>query len=243
VATVSIFDFLARCQPLSDGFAALEAGDIWRLGSVLYARAGASTALVQKASVYGEAYQFAGLWALPGGMVRAETGYNGNHHGCFDLIRQSLVSRAALECGLQLSDMIDLGTTDRLGPIVTSYTAKERQRFTLMTVQRCRVGTAVCLSSKDRSIASAEWHEPPLEWGQLAPGNRLALAHLLWAELSETQRTTARRAVEFALEQCADWAKTAGVVAPPSPWADGTAIARWRTAWPYSFNEPDLPCD
>jgi hypothetical protein len=68
--SANLHEMLARCRVQQDGFVSLSATTPWRIGAVLFARRSGAFAVVRKAPVPGGAYEFTGLYALPGGMAR-----------------------------------------------------------------------------------------------------------------------------------------------------------------------------
>lgn len=222
--------FLPYLKLLDDGFVARAESSGWRLGSVLLARRNGDVALIQKAASGTDAYEFTDLWALPGGMIRAHEG-DSSGADIPQLTRRSLQRRVALEAGIgpDISDAMTLVAT--LGPIVTSYTAKGRQRYTLMVVHSCQCPPGHQLVSGDRSVQAARWAERP-DWARLAPANCLILGHLLWGDLTEQARAEARPSLEAAAAACGQWAADVGVQAPPRPWDDAASLESWLAGFP-----------
>jgi hypothetical protein len=220
--------FLARCEPLSDGFMATSEAACWRLGAVLLARRDSEVAVVRKAEVAGGSYEFAGLCALPGGMVRSardldvRTGLEAS-----DIIQKSLRQRAWNEAGLLVRTATPLST----GPIVTSYSAKGRRRFTLVLGLEMVPEEGTALRSADGSIDSAFWMGPPVGWSAFAPANCLLLAHALWPEMTSKERDAAFSAVSSAHASCAKWASAADLPEPAQPWAADGLLSAWHGSW------------
>jgi hypothetical protein len=222
--------FLHTLALLEDGFVARDASSRWRLGSVLFATRGESIALIQKAASLTDAYEFAHLWALPGGMVRTHEG-DPAEASAADLTRASLQRRVAVEAGIgtDISDGMSIAPT--LGPVVTSYTAKGRQRYTLMVVHSCPCPPDLSLVAADRSVQTVGWVDRP-EWSKLAPANCLIVGHLLWKELTDEARVAARPAIADAARACGQWADEIDIAVPPRPWDDAACLEAWRSAFP-----------
>lgn len=221
--------FLDGCSVQSNRFLATSEQAEWRLGAILFASRGSALATVRKAPVEGGDYEFAGLRTLPGGMARA-TPKDGPSTAQEVLVR-SLLDRVRREAGLRPEMLRNLAPAT-MGPLVTSYTAKERLRFTLVIPYTCIVATQAELRSDDRSVEAAEWQDLPPDWRRMAPANRVAVAHLMWSTLSLSQRADAEAPVAEGVRQCSAWAALIGLPGVPLPWADPEEMERWRSAWP-----------
>jgi hypothetical protein len=224
-------EMLNRCRVQSDGFVALSGSAPWRLGAVLFARRSGAFAVVRKAVVDGSAYEFAGLYALPGGMARLRESAEDATVSAGSLLWASLLERGHREAGLTPEHLRD-PVAAPVGPIVTSYTAKGQQRYTLVVPFLCAVGAGAHLHVSDRSVDESCWMTIPPDWERIAPANRVAVAHLVWKEMDADQRTLARPHVDQSVRQCSKWAASVGVAAAPPPWADGDELNSWRYAWP-----------
>jgi hypothetical protein len=224
--------FLRSCRILSDGFVARSESDRWRLGAIVFARSDQSFAAIQKAAPSSGTYEFKDLWALPGGMVRASNRQAG--WGESEIAQLTIASsrqRADVEAGFPADHPQSLVPVGSLGPIVTNYTAKGQQRYTLVVVLEFEVSEPFELSPRDHSVQASRWMELPLRWDRFAPANRLAIAHLLWSRLSAEQKETARAPVEEAAMQCATWASDTGWPSPPRPWDPPSDLEKWRSAF------------
>lgn len=227
----AVQELLLRCISLPDGFLAPSIETRWRLGAVLMAECAGGFAVVRKAPVTNEAYEFAGLMTLPGGMVRLANWPDGETP--FDagkLTRYSLHARAKLEAGLDPSETKE-SVEAELGPIVTSYLAKGQQRFTLIVVYTCEVKAMASLAPNDHSVDEAIWVSKIDDWTRFAPANRLIVAHLRWSGLDSDEQEQARAAVESAAEECSAWARRIGLPTVPVPWASSTELKAWRSGW------------
>lgn len=220
--------FLASCKCLDDGFFATSPEAAWRVGSVLHARWYDRFAAVRKAPVRCSRYEFEGLWALPGGMVRMQ----GGRHGCEEALRFAVENRTTREAGIPTGCCSEYLPASHLGPVVTSYTAKGSRRHTLVTAMTCSVSAPSGLSAGDRSVDAACWMETPPDWSTLAPANRLILGHLAWDALSRTQQDQATEPLLAAIAQCAGWADKIGLTPAAAPWDDLDDLSMWRLAWP-----------
>ena len=226
-----LHDFLGRCRVQADGLVATSEDSPWRLGAVAMAHKDAAFAVVRKAPVEAEAYEFEGLYSLPGGMVRIrDLPEDAMDPGIEHLALRSLASRARREAGLELASdckMID----GELGPVVTRYTAKGRQRFTLVIACTTQVQGHPMLKAGDRSVDHAGWMTVPIDWPRLAPANCLIIAHSLWSGLEEDERGRAREPVQAAAALCSSWARSLALPAVPVPWSDEDTLTAWRTGW------------
>lgn len=220
--------FLESCQSLDDGFFATSPEAAWRVGSVLHARWGDRFAAVRKAPVQCSRYEFEGLWALPGGMVRMQ----GGRHSCEEALRVAVEGRATREASMPAGRCSDYLPASHLGPVVTSYTAKGSRRHTLVTAMTCSVSAPSDLSAGDHSVDAACWMEMPPDWSTLAPANRLILGHLAWHALSRTQQDQAMEPLLAAIGQCAEWADEIGLPRAVAPWENLVELSKWRLAWP-----------
>lgn len=219
-----LHSFLASCRRMEDGFFATSPEVEWRLGGVLLAWSENRFAAVRKAPVDDGDYEFEGLWALPGGMVRT----SGDERGCEEALRVAVEYRAVQESGI-LVGTSRFSPTSRLGPVVTSYTAKGFRRYTLVTAMAGDVSFPSDLSPRDRSVDAACWTDSPPNWQTFAPANRLILGHLAWSSLNEAQRDQAMGPLVEAVTQCGAWAGEIGLTPAAAPWEDGSG---WQLAWP-----------
>ncbi len=227
----AVQELFLRCVPLPDGFLAPSIETRWRLGAVLMAECADAFAIVRKAPVANEAYEFAGLLTLPGGMVRFRDWPDGETP--FDaekLTRYSLHMRAKQEAGLDPSETKE-SLEAGLGPIVTSYFAKGQQRFTLIIVHKCQVKEMLSVASNDKSVDAATWVSKIDDWKRFAPANRLIVAHLRWSRLDRDEQEQARPSVETAAKECSAWAQSIGLPIVPVPWASSTELKAWRSGW------------
>lgn len=221
--------FLENCVLHSDALASLQPGDRWRTGVVAFVRSGSAVALVKKSDGGVNDYDFKGLWAMPGGMVRGEAA--GVAQDVPDAATLSLAQRMQAEAGLHPKDIADFGYAGKLGPIVSRYTRNGTTRHTLIVVRQFGANDRAKLSPADPSIDEAEWMSD-VGWESLAPANRVALAHLLWDGLSEAQKNRAEPSIERAVAQCSEWAQTVDVVRAAAPWDTTTTLNHWRGGFP-----------
>lgn len=220
--------FLARCGFGRDCLLQSLAGSTWRVGTVGLLRSAGHLLLVRKAQSGPDNYAFRGMWAMPGGMIRKQP--TGSTVG--EAALASLRSRVALEAGLAPEQMHDGGHSETLGPIVTSYARHDRVWHTLITVRQFSVPERPALASDDPSVEDARWVKVPPDWMSLSPANRLALAHLLWRELSGDERKEAMPALREALDWCNGWAAEVNVTRAPAPWEEPERLADWRAGFP-----------
>jgi hypothetical protein len=222
---------LAHCRVQQDGFVSLSEKTPWRIGGVLFARRSGAFAVVRKAPVPGASYEFAGLYALPGGMARLRERAEGATVRAGNVLEASLLERAHREAGLAPEQLRELVPAP-LGPIVTSYTAKGQQRFTLVVPFKCEVEAGARLQVSDGSVDESSWMAVPPDWERFAPANCIAVAHLVWNEMEADQRAVARPHIHEAIRQSAAWATSIQVAPPPPPWAESENLTEWQNAWP-----------
>ncbi len=221
--TADLDAFLAQCRSQPDRFAAISADSAWRVGGVLFARSNNHFVAVRKEAKAG--YQFSGLWAMPGGMVRVPLGA-----GPFaEAAVAALSNRFEAEAGIR---PVTMTPARHLGPVVTTYTVNSVRRFTLITVFTTELDGAFEPRSADRSIAEARWFVSPPDLVDFAPANTLLLGHLLWDGLDDNQRESVRSLIAAALAECAEGARAAGVSPPAAPWESDDARSAWAAAWP-----------
>jgi hypothetical protein len=221
-----------------DGFFAPQSETPWRLGAVLLADRGDAFVMVRKAPVADGKYEFAGLLALPGGMVRVRDWVgDGGDIDTEALMIRSLDARVLQETSLRAENRSEIVAAN-LGPIVTSYSAKGKQRFTLLVAHTCQVSNKVALHTADHSIDEASWMPFAAEWNRFAPANCVAIAHLVWGRISAADQVVARPHVEEAIKKCSSWGEATGWLHLPGPWADADELAAWRSAWTTDIPEP-----
>jgi hypothetical protein len=231
VAKTELQKLFRSCRAQPDGFVAPKLESAWRLGAVVLVACQGAFAVVQKASAGNNQYEFAGLLALPGGMVRVEDWLDGRHDINVEALTvRSLNVRLAQEISLRIEDRSEIVPTD-LGPIVTSYFAKGAQRFTLIVTHTCEVAHELPIRSHHLSIDKAFWMPFGGQWHGLAPANCVAIAHLVWNRICLRDQALAKPYVEEAIGKCAAWGKELGWPHLPAPWAHANELARWRSAW------------
>jgi hypothetical protein len=169
------------------------------IGIVLLAQQASQIVAVQKAAIPG--YEFSDYFALPGGLIRVEP-----VSSTFpEAVEPSLCARAFRECGLPKDRMKNLRLIDVEYP-VTSYSAKGRQRFTLVLAARCDISD-FRPAAADRSVSRAFLLAPPFSLRAFAPANRLILAHCFPDTASSAED---RLSLEEARLFCRENAKTLG---------------------------------
>ena len=228
--TADLETFVQRCTILPDGFVG-HADSAWRLGAVLLLRCGSAVAMVQKAA-RDPNYEFGNAWSMPGGMVRAREWAGGrNENNMPKLLARSATARAEAEAGIVLEHQ-DVAVPSMLhGPIVSSYTVKGTRKFVLITVQVAQMNERRGLIVQDHSVQNACWMEPPFLWAEIAPANRVLLAHTYWPSLEGRERQAARFAIEDGLDKCRGWGRAMGWPLLAAPWDEAPARSDWREAW------------
>lgn len=222
--------FVQRCITLPDGFVG-HPDSAWRLGAVLFLRCGSAVAMVQKAA-RDPKYEFGHAWSMPGGMVRArDWAADGNEINIPKLVTRSLAARAEAEAGVVSEHYGEAVSSMLHGPIVSSYTVKNTRKFALITVQVAQMPECRALTVQDHSVQSARWVEPPFPWAEIAPANRVLLAHALWQSLEDREREIARLSIEDGLVKCRTWGRATGWPLLAAPWDEVPALSAWQEAW------------
>lgn len=222
-------EMLSRCAIGDDGFVGLVGCASWALGAVAHVAVPGAVAMVRKAPPRDGQYEFSGLWALPGGMVRVG---ERSAPDARSALTRALHERVLEETSLDLTTCRHLGLARMLGPVVSSYTARGERRHTLIVVDCHERAARADLASSARSITEARWVDLPPAWGAIAPANRLIMAHLMWPSLTEAQRSEARPSVSQASADCSRWAAEVGLPAAPCPWEQDALLASWRRGFP-----------
>lgn len=166
------------------------------------------------------------LEGMLGGMIREASNIR---RSIPEAVTVSLKSRIAAEAGLKPTETFHVTP---IGPIFSRHTRGGRTRSTLIIVRRLALQAEVPLTVHDPSISEARWQSVPPKGIELAPANRLALAHLLWPTMTEKERGAGYREIEDASERCSQWARSAGVIAAPAPWADRKRLESWMRGFP-----------
>lgn len=222
--------FVQRCMILPDGFVG-HANSAWRLGAVLFLRCRSAVAMIQKAA-RDPRYEFGNAWSMPGGMVRArDWAADRNEINIPKLLTRSVTARVEAEAGIVLKHHCGAVPSVLHGPIVSSYTVKDTRKFVLITAQVAQINECRDLTVQDHSVQNARWMEPPFPWAEIAPANRVLLAHTYWQNLEDRERETARLAIEDGLAKCRAWGRAMGWPLLAAPWDEVTALSAWQEAW------------
>lgn len=223
--------FVDRCQGQADGFVATSPLARWRLGAVLMAQHAGNFVTIRKSPADGGAYEFGGLHALPGGMVRTGDWPGEEEAAAPALVEASLRARVLKEASLT-SAAIPAISFCGLGPVVSSYSVKGQARFTLIAPYACPLEERASLQADDHSVDDCAWVScAAIPWERFAPANRVIVAHRLWAILADCERESARPHVARSVAQCTRWATLMGLPAVPRPWDGPEPIEAWRNAW------------
>ncbi|MEW8552642.1 MAG: NUDIX hydrolase [Candidatus Thiodiazotropha sp.] len=158
-------------------------------------------------------YEFSGMWALPGGMIRGSADQQ-----LYEALRDSLQKRVLSESGYDLSAALDVKAI-RIKPLpVTSYHARGALRHTLILPFITSDDNALLVPASDPSVTDSSWLRPAEILHQLAPANRLIVAWWLWPSLAPGVRGKIRSSVERAWRNCKANANIIGFPLPPVPW-------------------------
>jgi hypothetical protein len=207
-------------RPNNQGFFPIGAHGL-ACGAVVFLReeTGGRVLLVQKAERPG--YEFSGLWALPGGMLRSVDSHveQGLEEDLEEAGNRYVHIRTLQETGVALAQPEIRAVKTLFPPPVTRYKAKGKVRHTLVLPfthpplpSRVEPLIATC-----PSIAAASWCDPIKCWEEIAPANQLLLAHHLWAEWTVGQRKEVLPALEAAREKLTKWAQEVSFEPPALP--------------------------
>lgn len=223
--------FIDRCSGQPDGFVATSASVPWRLGAVLMAQYGGEFVTIRKSPADGGAYEFGGLYALPGGMVRTDDCPLEATAAATVLVEASLRARVFKEASLALAAVSAISFC-KVGPVVSSYSVKGNARFTLVAPYASSLEERAALHADDHSVDACTWMScDAIPWDRFAPANCVIMAHRLWAILADRERDSARPYIARSVAQCSRWAHWVGLPAVPLPWDGPGLISAWRNAW------------
>lgn len=221
--------FLSRCLVHSDGLTSPKSDDPWRVGVVAYIECDAAIALIQKSDGGTNDYEFEGLWAMPGGMVRGSEEHRSEDVG--GAATRSLAQRTLVELGISIQSIQSRGYSSTLGPIMSQYNRNGKFKQTLLVVRDFHMELQTELTPNDPTIRDAQWIFD-LDWRSIAPANRVALSHLRWDYLDPTRKEAAGKPIQEALDICGNWARAVGLVSPPAPWDAAERLADWKGSFP-----------
>lgn len=174
--------------------------------------------VVKKA--YRPGYAFAGLWSLPGGVVRVQeplSPVDSNHLA--PLAEASLITRARAECGWS-GKSGDLVIADLLMPRVSSYETSRGVAHTLVLPFRSNASSDFRPHSvENKSVEDARWMSIADLNGHLTPANCLILASALKHKFSAAEQASWQPRVEIAERLCTGWAAEVGWRDEAPPWS------------------------
>jgi hypothetical protein len=155
-------------------------------------------------------YEFSGLFALPGGMIRAQQ--TADHDFPSDLER-TIYDRLENEAGIFEHSLPHIAPAANT-PLVTSYTAKGSRRYTIVLPYLGQFKERANVESRSSSVQEPRW----LHWrevipllAQTAPANRLVIASYLWQRMDRTQRRDIAVSIDEAVQVCRGWACEVGL--------------------------------
>ncbi len=189
------------------------------VGAVLCLRQAGTGRLLLARKAERPDYEWGGHWVLPGGLLRAGDSPPGRSQIDVEgAARTALRRRVRAEAGIELASDAEIERVPPYPAPVTRYTARSATRHVLVLA----FGLANPIDAQPRvndpSIDEVGWFGMPhiLEvWAQVAPANRIILAHQLQPELSEAERREMEPGLREALALCAQWAGDRGL--PPAP--------------------------
>jgi 8-oxo-dGTP pyrophosphatase MutT (NUDIX family) len=177
------------------------------LGCVLMvSRSAREWLMVQKAPR--AEYEFGGLWAFPGGMVRIGS----ESHDLDSVVLSSLTSRVREETGIDVGEAV----FERVGcPVVTAYTVRGSKRYTLVLPYGAgplpEENPSVAPRPLHGSVSAAEWRQVPGLWDEVTPASCIFAGRHLWRGLTAEEREEALGPLAAALSQCDKWAEEVGL--------------------------------
>lgn len=147
-------------------------------------------------------YVFSGKWALPGGMVRAETGDQA-FGDLLDAVYASAARRCVSEAGLLVSDRTALSLIDMATP-VTCFDVDRIRQFVRVVPLLFSGPTPDTPESADSSITDARWWLAQDVLPLMSPANCVVL-HGLVGSLLPSAYPGLVAAVGVAKAQCDTW--------------------------------------
>ncbi len=189
------------------------------LGAVLILRHAGGDGLLLVRKAYRPEYEWSDHWALPGGMLRdCDLPEDHSQIDFHVLAAAALRRRLRAEAGIELAPGAKIEPAPPCPAPITRYTVHGAQRHVLVSAFALRGSVDVAPSASDASIAEVGWFGGDAiceRWGQIAPANRIILAHALWAELSEAERHQMEPGLRGALSQLAQWSGDRGLSPAP----------------------------
>lgn len=175
-------------------------------------------AVVKKA--YRPGYAFAGLWSLPGGVVRVEEPFTAvEPDQLAALANASLLKRARAECGWS-GENDDLLIAGSLIPRVSSYeTSKGIAHTLVLPFWATATADFTPRSVEHKSVEDARWMSIADLDGRLTPASCLIVASALDRHFSAAEQASWRSHVEIAERQCGRWAAEVGWHDEVPPWS------------------------
>jgi 8-oxo-dGTP pyrophosphatase MutT (NUDIX family) len=156
-------------------------------------------------------YEFSGLWALPGGVVRtsSEPSADIEPEALSALAAASLRARASAECGWDGREE-ELSLDLSVQPRMTSYGASGARRHALVYAFAANAAPGFAPIASDRSVSEARWMDPNDLIGQLAPANCLIVFSRIRDRLLPNERAQWIPHVEAAFASSSAWAAEVG---------------------------------
>ena len=128
-----------------------------------------------------------------------------------------MFARVQSECGLSADCLDDVELQPGPAP-VTGYTARGKERRTMVLSARALAKAGAKLTGHDASVSLATWCRLPLAWDRVAPANRLILARVLADRISQREKPDAIKQIDDALVRCNAWAADVGLPSSDHPW-------------------------
>lgn len=183
-----------------------------QVGTVLFAQWEREFVLVRKEPK--EKYEFSDKLVMPGGLVRAA-----DTEAFSASFATSLLARVKDEAGLDETDLTDIEVLPTWLAPVSRYTAKGASRLTIVFPVKATLVRRVELVVTSGSIREARYACSDLDWNDIAPANRIIMAHILGDQLSPDARASCERPLQEALAYCNAATADAGMPPVRVPWS------------------------
>jgi hypothetical protein len=161
-------------------------------------------------------YEFSGLDALPGGLLRSTGGGLIGQDHLRRIAVESLSARAKAEAGFlpKVSPIpIDLNP-----PPMTSYTDRGARQYVVVLPHVARAPWDFSPVAADRSVTRARWANPIEVVPNLAPANCVIICAFIWPRLGSAAREKCRPLTEKAAAACQRWAQEVGIAPVDTTW-------------------------
>ena len=157
---------------VSDDGIATAGGGRFGLGVLLVVERARSRKLLFARKTYRSGYEGNDQFTFPGSMIRPQDRQE-------DFARwtlESLTTRVAAEAGLDVQAYESIQPLDVTPPVVTAYTAKGQQRYTVILPFILSMTEAFTPRTQDPTVYDLGWHSPVQAWHEITPANSITRA-------------------------------------------------------------------